>query len=628
MQPSIITREICVRAARRRSLSLAVAMNRLAFLLLVLVLASCSGTEDAPDTTPPGTTPPGTTAPLGPGPYGGEVFALAEVGGELLATTQVGVFVSADSGRSWQFRSNPHPFIKQLYSDGTRLWAITAGGTSTRSFDAGRTWEPDDSWLLAEHEGTMYSVRRFPDSVRRWNAATAQWDDLLARPVLDVLRQLVVSDQGFFLTNDLGEFVHWDGAAADFVDATFDTHPGVVLHHIEKTASSLVMITAAGRLYTSEDGGRTWASRPSNLGELVTADAPACRLVSVGDALHVVAYGALHVSTDAGASWQSEDVSAATKASLGCGPGLAHAGELYVGGKHGVHRLTPAGLAPLNIGLTGHALAGVVDGAGRLFAWSPEGVWQAQEGSWAQIHEGVIRSAVADGETLFVASGGELGRMSGTEWQPIDTLPRAREGLMAIAAAGGVLFAALDTRLVRSVDGGTTWQEAGAGLAPAGEPPQTWIRSLAFAGGTWFLQTGWIPPYQYFGSSTDGDTWEPLTGLPAGEGVGMGSFVHHEGWFYVAIDRSVYASTDGRTGWELVRSGDGLGTTRLVAGGGELYLSESSDAGAVVSVRRDGGWRAIARLPALDVRELGFWGEELVLVTRSHGVVPLSEAPR
>jgi len=96
-----------------------------------------------------------------------------------VATSEQGIFVSADEGKTWRER-DATPNVRLAWASARELFRIDPGGPVKVSGDGGRTWQDkgttggEPQALTADGNGTLYAatldgaVRRSDDGGRTW----------------------------------------------------------------------------------------------------------------------------------------------------------------------------------------------------------------------------------------------------------------------------------------------------------------------------------------------------------------------------------------------------------------------------------------------------------------------------
>jgi photosystem II stability/assembly factor-like uncharacterized protein len=379
---------------------------------------------------------------------------------------------------------------------------------------------------------------------------------------------------------------------------------------------------ASGGLATSHDGGQTWTTGAEGL----AADNPVFdllpRLTSVGNETEVQLWAAtrdgLLLSTDAGTSWQP--------VTTGLPPVTAFAlaidaeGRLYVGlDEGGVYAqthdgtgwepLTDAGSPLASVGAI--SLAVSPDGQYLFTGTSGQGVFASQDGgqTWVNTYPGRYATNIAVNPTnpnQAVASLREqtveddvLARLledlstrdrlvrtldAGQSWHTLSLVWAQDEVTSLLWRADGTLGAGISKgQLFRSLDGGDTWQQGGAGLPVGG------VLDLAVAGlandPIKLLAATWTGLYA---SDDGGQNWTnlaPAVGVPNAHallstetGVLLGT---RTGLFRWQPDtRSWTALTDDLPSGVTSLAADPVDKQRLYVGTGGDGVYRSDDDGA------------------------------------------------
>lgn len=560
------------------------------------------------------------------GPTGGDVRALAvdpqQEGRVFLGTADGVLYLSDDAGRRWQRLSPGFPkrgmSLDSLLVDSrgrvlVGYWEVDGrGGGVARSLDGGRSFD-----LLPGIEG---------ESVRALDAAASDPDILVAGTLTGVFR----SEDGGDTWKRISpaghdEIKNVESVAIDPVDPRVvyvgtwhlpwkttdagrnwrDSHLGMIDDSdvftitLDRRTRRTVYATACSGIYRSLDAAGRWAK----IRGIPSSSRRTRSFLQDPDRAETVYAGTtegLWISEDDAASWRL-----ATSKQLVVNSVVKTLGTILLGtDAAGVLRSEDRGrsFAASNAGFAEHLVSRLLfePGSGRLLAGiigdrHHSGVLTAArpEGPWTKLGEGlegreVLAIALAgeqvvagtdDGVFLSVSHCGEWRRLA-TREEGVDLHPR----VVDVAAADAKrLLAATHRGLLRSTDGGASWQRLRLGLAES-------VTAVAFSPREAQLALA-TTPLGVFRSRDGGASWQPLA-----QGVGTGEIRALR--YLPSDDRIVFAATrggllrsvDGGRSWE--RRGSGLplsdiagldfGEDRTVYAGdfrnGGLFVSR--DAGA------------------------------------------------
>lgn len=544
--------------------------------------------------------------PVGPG----KLFEVEQLVGDgqggLLAAGTEGLLRSADQGEHWEAARLPAGRVAgwPVYDTARHIWlAPCAQGGLLVSRDGGRSWslaegapmlatvlvsvDADGSVLVAGDDGRLY----LSADLRRWRA-------LEASAGAPVVRFLALGKEGTLVfradggvarmaSGKLGELapIGARGPASVFHDAArgriYAGSPtgefwrsdddgkswqrSVVLENIFLTGiqvdprdGALTVVGGRGTVARSEDGGHSWS--------IVRGNAWTSRLLGVaasadGRRLYAVGTGGMLIrSEDRGRKWSivQDDLKHYVNELAGMADGgLLAAGTdglLMRSNDAGLHwspvqmtQPTDVSILSLAAGPQGSMLA---SGPMSSFLRSNDGGrrWQVQQ-PVADAGEGYFRQVLADraGKTLLlVGSPGRVMRSvdGGLSWQR-SYVPAGDERIVAAASAGeGVfLFLCNDGRLFGSVDAGVSWKTlAQFGMAPAGLYIDESGRDV------WVMAPGRI-----FVSHDAGQAWDMIETPAMTPGWMMRT--HAGSLLAFGNDGAIMRSADGGQRWNRVPSG-------------------------------------------------------------------------
>jgi len=471
---------------------------------------------------------------LGPVAAGGSVFDLAVLPTprfvHVWAATSCGVFRHRGRGLWQQHLSGlTTPLISSLHvAAGGMLLAGGMNGELFRSLDGGNRFEratqlhaadlapvtciassprfDRDGTALAGTEGG--GVWRTEDGGKRWLPANFGLVDQSVQSLLcapDWSRQEVVlagTAEGLFRSTN-------GGRAWREVDWPFaDTAISAMAAAGDVAGDGLFYAgTEEGNVYCSKDGGRAWTrvTAPSS-GSPVNA----LYVVPGGDGRTVLAgtTEGIFRSDDGGANW------ALANAELGAVLSLSRYRALAVAGSY------------------------------------DSGVWQSEDGgqTWQSAAEGLaargLARIVAAGESLYVLGPNEglwRSRDFGRSWSKLESLnahlPLSTFALDGPGGDGLMLVSSVMSGLLRSTDGGETWEVVQEGtdvlallVAPQGEgDARAWAATA----------TG-----EVLFSSDLGKTWAPLSTDTEGERALLLAASPH-----IAEDHTLFLGTATEVGW-------------------------------------------------------------------------------
>jgi photosystem II stability/assembly factor-like uncharacterized protein len=319
--------------------------------------------------------------------------------------------------------------------------------------------------------------------------------------------------------------------------------------------------TAESGVFWSGDGGATWTDR----GLVGAVRAFALDSRRPGTVYALPPFRGLFKSTDDGVTWVR----------IWAGAGLlngntilqtalaldSRAGVLYVGTSAGLYRSNDGGITwkPSGGGLLGPVEALALDSSGTLYAATRANlVFKSTDrgATWSRASNGLARASVlalaVDPERSWnLLAGTTLGLYrstnSGRSWQPAGG-PAQRVGAV-VFQKGRQAYAGYDAApwILRSNDGGATWQSAGAWSGGS-------VHALAAAPGA--VYAGWMGGTRIedgggISRSLDaGAHWEPAErGLHALKVTAVAVDPSDSRIVYTASGRFFYSSLDGGASW-------------------------------------------------------------------------------
>lgn len=404
----------------------------------------------------------------------GTVLSLASVGSSLFAVVRGeagrSVLASDDGGESWSALASLGEGVARIFAAGGTLFVAdpTAGRLYRRD---GSSWVEAGSGgvgqaeALAFHQGALFALSQGAGQIFRSADGGAGWTEtpLPGSGLAFGSSWLAETPAGLFAAVGAGSVLRLDDASATWRDARAGLAPGFVAAFHGGDAGLFAVVEDQLHRFDGETG--RWAEVQGNLIRTRIES-----LASDGaDLAAIDAHGRLHLSPDAGRTWnraapvlpwapeissvavlQGGALLAGTRAD---GPFVSRDGVWAGAGQGWPRYYGTAGEQAREVGsivVQGEAIwvaAGYgierLDAQGNPWALSGAGVYRSGDGgnSWSQVAEGLP----VVGRNLY---GGEV-------IDPVETL----------AVAGGRLFASTATRgLFRWED---RWLKVGEGLPPS-----------------------------------------------------------------------------------------------------------------------------------------------------------------
>jgi photosystem II stability/assembly factor-like uncharacterized protein len=391
-----------------------------------------------------------------------------------------------------------------------------------------------------------------------------------------------------------------DGLARRMLVPVFVGHP-------EETDKLWAGFYGNGGLIYSADSGATWQPRPVG-----SADNPVFDLHYQGDTLWAASRDGLFETNDEGQTWRlTTGVDHGPVYTLTADGG----GRLYAGlDSGGVWQKTNAGWRSLSLKTPVLASAGVLsiavspDGRQIVAGTAARGIFASQDGGsrWTQTYPGQYAPNVAlnpENPAVGVASlRNRLVRTvdGGSSWHTLSLAWAAEEVVALLWLPNGVLGAGTSQgRLFQSLDSGETWTTGGEGL------PATGVLSLFFQKPARLLAGTWTGLYI---SEDNGVSW---TALETEFGMTDAQTLLNTGSSLLLGTRSaLYAWQPETLRWLLLPGQTPSGAQVLIQDAGNAATIYAGTASHGVYVSRDGGsqWHALPTLqkgvPAIAVNPI------------------------
>jgi uncharacterized repeat protein (TIGR01451 family) len=523
-----------------------------------------------------------------------------------LAAVLLGVSVAASAGvNTWSsIGPNGGEVRKVVYHKGTptTVYMIAAGGFY-RSLDAGATWQllksdflntPTDFEVDPTDQSRVYVVSQSPQTMVMSTDAGATFSTV-AFPNVGNVFEIEVSADGktlyavsgvrVFRSDDRGDT--WQERAA--VGTANGTPVRMVIDPTDKDTVYVHAPTSpsSAALYVTRDGALTWAplSAAAPAGYLFDIAVPASNPARIW----IAGENGLYVSSNSGLNFSPSFSPPTADAASVIAINPADPTNLFIAEPYGhVYRTINEGATWVDV--SGNVTAGqpqtialrpmqttphvLVGGLGGLSLSTVGGTtWAPRETGFTSTRISSLSAdptsdrvyvSVSGGGVHYVSGGGDsTTAVDNTKLRQLTQIPTSF-GVPAVLAqdgAPGRLFASLDNRIARSLDGGSNWTLTGFPLLPAIQ-----ARSLTSSPGNPQVILAGIVSSLYR-TADGGDTWAPaITGLPAGSYVEVVSFAPSDPLVAYAVPNvtapvgqgqsfGVYRSTNAGLTWSAANTG-------------------------------------------------------------------------
>jgi ligand-binding sensor domain-containing protein len=407
------------------------------------------------------------------------LFAVTTVGTEVVVGAQDGGLLrSADGGATWHPspRLSPHAVYRLARLPGgdvlagteeAGVWRIGADGEARPAGLSGSSvfaLAPldDRRWLAGTREA---GVHRSEDGGATWLPSSTGLPD-------DMVQVLIIGEGGAVFAGT-GRGV----ARSDDSGRTWSPLGVELAHHrifsLALTPEGLLLAGSYEGVWAGDPQHGGWAPVDTGL----SADDAFAVVVDVGGVAYAGTRGGARRSTDGGATWHAAGLEATTYAlaTLASGAVLAGTDDGVQERDGASDRWRPAGLPGQRVYCfaevaPGHVLAGTLGagvwcraGAGERWIEASHGLGDPMAFDLARTREGDVllaSGAVRDG---VKAGGIQRSSDGGRHWCPTRVEPITVYRI--VERSDGVLFAgAQGARILRSVDGGTSWHDRPTGL--------------------------------------------------------------------------------------------------------------------------------------------------------------------
>ena len=434
-------------------------MKQLSILILIWALCALHATAQWQQTN---------------GLFGGNINCLTASGSNLFAGTNNGVWLSTDSGNTWQNSSDGIPFKTEIASitvDGSHMYATSCCNGVYWSNNAGITWQPfpiqfaiNGAQNLLVDNQTVY-VAAGQSLYATTNAGTT-YTNLTNSTITDFITcfaksgnnlYLGTTQSGMYISNDNGLTWHGDTLGAS----------GYNLLSITTVGNQVYATALSGGLYVSYNNGTSWSALNNGLNSYYTSE-----FISVGNHFFAAVNDtSVYVSNNNGSQWNAlSDMPLG--APIHCFGNMGSV--LFSGTTEGVFRSTDDGASwtMVNQNLASPSVNCMATGSGNyLFAASTIGTIYStvdQGNTWILNKENPpqsdITSLATSGSTLLAATTNGLWSNNYILNSPgyLFSLPPGAAGPVAVSST--TLFCGTSSGVHRSSNNGTTWINIGAGI--------------------------------------------------------------------------------------------------------------------------------------------------------------------
>ena len=600
------------------------------------------------------------------GPYGGTITALhATPEGTLFAGTEIGIFRSADSGKTWTpanegLRVSPDnilPDILVLTQEGNTLYACTNGGLfySTNGGDSWQQLTPfqDEFGIsgVAIIDDTLYIGRISQESVFFSNDNGKSWEQIDSGltdrdgPRLFAIGTTLFAQMRHHVFRLKAGEDSWTKLTLE--DPWTKTTIESDITKFAVSGKTVYAATADGGLFRSTDTGNFWRSIKPKLMQHFNGE-----LAVVGDTIFCVDSGSVNGqvfrSTDAGNSWTMYTTNLINQTILSV-EALSEQ-TLYAGTFDGVFRSTDSGESwtKINTGIINTWIENLVFFRNALYTIiTGDGIVKSVDGgnSWVPANNGLVAS---DGGILTV-SGGKLYVATNETNYGMQNL--STSGVYRLADDGSS-WAAIQRNMQSSNDriygvneltvSGETFYIVGQMGDGArlyrwrmGEDLWTQLRPQDFLDWRPLAVLGrivYISPAEgkLVRSFDEGDTWMDVSqNLPNSiKKMGIFDLAFVGDTLYVRPDDGVFRSKDGSKTWTSIDAGLPNGNIEIqLVDGTTLYGTNSH--GIFRLTHRSDSWEKLASMqpiyvPSAYITSLAFDGTTFYAGTEAEGVYRFS----
>jgi hypothetical protein len=434
------------------------------------------------------------------GPYGGNVFCFATLGQNEFTGTDCGVFKSTNNGTYWAWSSNGlNKYILSLTVSGPNLLAGSLG--IFLSTDSGISWNRVDNNVITssvmafatidsnlfagvEYGGVLVST----DHGKSWKSTATMMDTVFIKTLAVNGAVLYAGGAGAYRSTDLG--ITWTPIGLTTTNEVLS---------LVTLGTKLFAGTQSGGLLVSADSGNTWNEVENDLTSSSTS-----ALYANGSNLFAGTVNGAILSADSGNTWEPAGLS---NYSIWCF--AANDTNLFAGTEFwGAFLSTNDGTSWTSIdsGLPTYSSVGAFATSGSTLytgtadgfsfttnngdSWSTTGLQETQPGTLAVIGSNIFAGTRYNG--LFLSTD------DGISWSPLDS-GLTDTNVLDLMADEGNLFAGTENGVFLSPGRSAKWVAVDSGI-----PPYTEVDALTSIGNNIIAGT----VNGIFQSTNNGSIWK------------------------------------------------------------------------------------------------------------------------